>query len=619
MEANKRYILRDIIGANKTLFKIPVYQRNYDWADYHCIRLLKDIAELINTPNSHFTGTIVYMMEKFDFGLTQVILIDGQQRLTTIMLILKALSDCSKTIDGDNTSKEIDDTFLCNKWCDEKYKIKLKPVKTDNEQFTLLMDDKFDDMNIDSHIYINYKIIKETFDKWIIKGVKAMDILDALTRLQVVEIVLDEGKDDPQIIFESINSTGLDLSNSDLIRNFLLMNCDNQEYMYENYWLYIEKALTNGVDYKNLDFFMAMYLTFKLSAPMNSKDLYRKFIKLFDDENYTKESMLEELKYYCDIFKLFIHYDKDRDTEFTKSTYQSLAGFRALKQTTIYPFLFHLFDDYKNNIIDQVILAKVLKFLLSYLIRRIVCGSTSNTLRGLFVYLYNRIFKVSINKKKYYESINKFFFTLNTKDVIPTDDEFRTSLKYSNLYSNNAVCKFILMDIENGNDKEILSLENITIEHVMPQTLTVEWKNMLGDNYEEVHNKLIHTLGNLSVTGYNSTLSNKKFEEKKELLVESKAVKLNKYILECSAWNYETILARADSLSIILLDKFGIEKIIDNSIEFDYLQKITLGDYSMVTGKQLISFNFKGENFRQSKYKLMLYDIVNRIFPRMTA
>lgn len=602
-------MLRDFIGTNKVLFRIPVYQRNYDWSDSNCNRLLDDVYTIIETGDKHFLGTIVFMAAKSGgFALQEYIIIDGQQRLTTLMLILKALSVVAQSV-GDECYHEIEEQYLHNKYCDEEFKVKLKPIKTDNRQFLLLINGKLDEMDEETHIYQNFMLCKERFERWCSRGINPSAVLDALTKLEIVEIVLTKGEDDPQVIFESINSTGLELSNADLIRNYLLMNADDQERLYEDYWLFIEKTLRNKMDYSNLDDFFMQYIVYKTSKPVNSRQLYSSFVKLFKDSGYTQEAILEELKYYARIFGAFV-YGSDI---YSQNINKLLKSLRLLNQTTCYPFLLHVFDDYHHNVIDEATVEKILHFILSYLLRRLVCGVPSNTLRGLFTYLYNRIFKVSSNKIKYYESLNKFLFTVSSKDVVPSTAEFERSLQRANIYGNNALCRFLLLDIENGDGKEVLQAENLTIEHIMPQTLSADWNYI---NPEE-HEQYLHTLGNLSVTGYNSELSNKSFKEKQEIIREnSKAAILNSDVLAKDSWGIVDIQARAKRLANIVLARYRIDKVDDDSIEFEYIDTMTLDDYDDVTGKKLISFKLFGETYRQNKFVFMLFDVIKLLDKR---
>ncbi|MDY3869425.1 MAG: HNH endonuclease family protein, partial [Pyramidobacter sp.] len=299
-----------------------------------------------------------------------------------------------------------------------------------------------------------------------------------------------------------------------------------------------------------------------------------------------------------------------RDRVYTKYFTLSnryLKRLRILKQTTCHPFLLHVFDDYDKHVIDEATVERTLHFILSYLLRRMACGVPSNGLRGFFIYLYNRIFKVPSNKKKYYEAINKFMFTVSSKDVIPPAAEFERALEKSNIYGNNALCRFLLLDIENGDGKEILEAEALTIEHIMPQTLTADWNYIRSEDHEEY----VHRLGNLSVTGYNSELSNKSFAEKKEIIREnSKAVVLNSDILNKNSWDIADIQARSKRLAEVILERYKIDRIADESIEFEYIETLTLDNYDEVTGKKLVSFKLFGETYRQNKYALMLLDVL---------
>ena len=603
MDAHKLWMLRDFIGTNKVLFRIPVYQRNYDWSESNCIRLLDDIYAILQSGDKHFLGTIVFMAAKSGgFTLQEYIIIDGQQRLTTLMLVLKALSAVAQGV-GDDCYHEIEEQYLHNKYCDEEFKVKLKPIKSDNGQFLLLLEDKLDEMDEDTHIYRNYMLCKDRFEHWAEKGINPSQVLDALTKLEIVEIVLTKGEDDPQVIFESINSTGLELSNADLIRNYLLMNAEEQEKLYENYWLYIEKTLRNKTDYSNLNAFFLQYIVFKTSKPVNNRQLYTRFVKLFKDSGYSQETMLKELRYFAEIFGAFV-YGGDK---YSDCINKRLYRLRVLNQTTCYPFLLHVFDDYHQGVITEDTVEKVLQFLLAYLLRRMVCGVPSNTLRGFFTYLYNRVFKVASNKQKYYESINKFLFAVSSKDVVPSVAEFERALQKANIYGNIALCRFLLLDIENGDGKEVLQADNLTIEHIMPQTLSADWRHISPEEHEEY----LHTLGNLSVTGYNSELSKKSFAEKQDIIREnSKAVVLNGDVLDKESWSVADIQARTRRLAGIVMTRYCIDRVSDDSIEFEYIETMTLDDYDEVTGKKLVSFKLFGETYRQSKFSLMLLDVM---------
>ena len=560
MDAGKLFILQKFIGQQDVLFKIPVYQRNYDWKQEHVRRLLEDIKTIIETGNKHFLGTIVHMADssKLLGSVSQYIIIDGQQRLTTMMILLNALADVAKENGETEAETKINNQYLHNMYCtNADVKVKLKPIKSDNEQFLALLNKQYDMMNQESHIYINYDLCKTELSRWVKNGITVQQILDALGLLEIVEITLDKGQDDPQIIFESINSTGLELTSSDLIRNFLLMNAENQDFLYENYWLYIENKLKDGEEYKNLNNFFMQYILYKTNKPVVERELYESFVSYYRENAFSQQSILEDLKYYSDIFAVFIGKD---DADYSDDIRKSLANLRALKQTTCYPFMFSIFHDYKQHIITEEILAKTLNLLCVYLLRRIVCGVPSHSLRGLFIGLYKRIFKKPTNKNKYYESINKFLFTLNTTDVMPTEKEFQDALTTTSIYKNNALCNFLLFDIENSNRiKDKLNPDNNwSVEHVMPQHLGRGWEHIS----EEEHEKHVHRLGNLTLVTQegNSEMSNSPFATKKEIFELSRANYLNKDIKNKDKWTIADIIKRGDRLATKVMEQYKIEE-----------------------------------------------------------
>ncbi|MCQ2599432.1 MAG: DUF262 domain-containing protein, partial [Alphaproteobacteria bacterium] len=294
MDAGKLFILQKFIGQQDVLFKIPVYQRNYDWKPEHVRRLLLDIKNIIETGNKHFLGTIVHMADssKLLGGVSQYVIIDGQQRLTTMMILLNALADVAKETGDTEVETKINNQYLHNMYCtNSDLKVKLKPIKSDNEQFVALLNKQYDTMNQQGHIYTNYGLCKTELSKWVKSGITVQQILDALAMLEIVEITLDKGQDDPQIIFESINSTGLELTSSDLIRNFLLMNAQNQDYLYENYWLYIENKLKDNEDYKNLNNFFMRYTVYKTNKQVNERDLYESFVSYYRENSFSQQSI----------------------------------------------------------------------------------------------------------------------------------------------------------------------------------------------------------------------------------------------------------------------------------------------------------------------------------------
>lgn len=541
---------------NKRVFKVPVYQRNYDWDNIQCEKLYQDIIKSNEKNCQHFTGTIVYIDDvNGGSGLNEVLIIDGQQRITTMYILLKALYDASKNI-SIRVESEIEEVMF-NRHCEEIYKVKLKPVKTDNEQLTLLIKDKIDEMNRNSNVYKNYVVFKKLIEESLSKGLEINDILNGIKKLEIVEIIIDKLQgDEPQKIFESINSTGLELSLADLIRNYLLMDDVKQEKLYEEYWLEIEK----NVGYRNLGDFFINYLNSQISGSVNSKNAYRLFKEHCENNNLSHEDVLISLKRTSKYYGAFI----GENNCYSSSVMEYLNAFNTIKQTTVIPLIFRIFDDYENKHINEEVLCKLLSYLLTYFVRTNACEINKNMAKFMKS-LYSRVIDGS-DYDNYFEKVAIFLNDIQANDRMPTDKEFKEALIYKPLYKKN-ICKYLLSVIENST-KEHIDVSNLTIEHILPQKENAAvWKKEVGENYSSVYEQYLHTLGNLTITGHNSELGTKSFAEKKRIIRDnSKANILNKNVLSADSWNEKSILKRAESLADILVHEFEyIELHSDNS------------------------------------------------------
>lgn len=415
-------------------------------------------------------------------------------------------------------------------------------------------------------------------------GLEINDILNGIKKLEVVEIILDKSLgDEPQKIFESINSTGLDLSLADLIRNYLLMDNINQEDLYEEYWLEIEK----NVGYKNLGDFVINYLNSQISKSVNEKNAYHLFKKHCIENNLTCEDILKSLKRTSKYYGAFIGENKYYSAELTKY----LSAFNTIKQTTVLPLLFKIFNDYEDNRINEESLSKVLNYLLTYLIRITACEISKN-LSKFMKSMYDRVIDGKYNN--YYERFVIFLNDLRANDRMPTDKEFRDALISKPLYKKN-ICKYLLSVIENST-KEHIDVSNLTIEHILPQKENAAvWRKEIGEDYDSVYDLYLHTLGNLTITGHNSELGTKSFNDKKKIIKDnSKANILNKDVLSVDRWNKTSILNRANNLIDILLDEFKYvemhsNKNVKNELGYDLNSDI---DFS---NTKPIAFSFDGE------------------------
>ncbi len=612
MDIQPGRIINNFIDINKVQYQIPVYQRNYEWAKEQCKKLFEDILLVCKSDKKHFCGSIVYKLLKEEHDINYYVIIDGQQRITTIYILLKVLYDLAE----DDSSKEAFNNLLINQdkfdkfAIEEQSKLKLKAVESDNNQLILLVDNKKDKIDKSSGILQNYEYFTKLVKEAQAKGFKTKDIYRGLEQLTCARIRLDT-EDNAQEIFERINSTGIPLNLSDKIRNFVLMTDVNQETLYKDYWLEIESL----IDKQQMPSFFQDYLNLKIDGFAKENTAYDIFKQLFETGKYTNESMLQEMFHYAKTYHAFLYGD---EKNFGPETNKYLTGLRKLKQTTCYLFLFRVFDDYLNKEIDEEELDKVLAFMLSYSIRRLICEIASNSLRGLYKTLYTRIFSNPENKKNYYDSIISFMMQLNTKDAIPSDTEFKNALIYNNLYRKNALCKYLLATIENQG-KEVLETSNLTIEHIMPQNkdISVEWQNMLGTNWESVKEKYLHTLGNLTLTGYNSELGDKPFKDKLELLdsKNTKIIVLYKDVKDCKKWNEDSIINRAKNLSSTIFDLFPIEKPeVKVSFAAPGYKEYSLANPEDAAYKRPNYYVLQGERVECNSFALMLISVSKRLY-----
>lgn len=602
MKANRMWLFSDVLEKNKRVFKVPVYQRNYDWTNIQCEKLFQDIMKAGENNRQHFTGTVVYIDDvNGGSGLNEVLIIDGQQRITTMYILLKALYDASKGVSA-RIEDEVQEVMF-NRHCDEKYKVKLKPVKTDNEQLILLIKDKVDKMDRNSNVYKNYVVFKKHIEMTVANGYELNDILEGIKKLEIVEIILDKLQgDEPQKIFESINSTGLELSLADLIRNYLLMDDENQDELYEAYWLEIEK----NVGYRNLGDFVINFLNSQITGSVNSKNAYRLFKEHCQDNGLSHKDVLTALRRTSKYYGAFIGEIECYSARVTKY----LNAFNMIKQTTVLPLLFRIFDDFEVGNIDENTLCSVLECLLTYFVRTNACEINKNMAKFMKS-LYDRVIDGSY--ENYYERFVMFLNDIRANDRMPTDKEFREALIYRPLYKKN-ICKYLLSVIENST-KEHIDVSNLTIEHILPQKENAAvWKKEVGADYSRIYETYLHTLGNLTITGHNSELGTKAFEEKKKIIRQnSKANVLNREVLSADTWTEKSILHRAEILAGILIEEFKYIEIHSDTNEsaeltFDVNSNF---DFSNTKPAEMI---FVGEHTKVSSWADLLAKAMNTAF-----
>ena len=592
MDANKIRLL-EFLGSGKRTFNIPVYQRNYDWKQEHCRKLFKDIEKiaLSNFEIEHFLGTVVYVVSYVQPTFMEFVLIDGQQRVTSITLLLKALYDA---IEDENIKEDIYESYIINKRAPEELRIKLKPIESDAPAYQNILDNET--TVSDTNIYNNYQLFKQMIEE---SPVSPEDLYNALNNIELVYIQLEKDKksENPQLIFESLNSTGLSLTQADLIRNFLLMNHSyvEQTALYKEYWVKIEKLLTNG----KISDFVRDYLTMK-TAKISTKDkVYENFKEYAQDpeNNFDEQGLLEDLLVFAKYYSYFLYYNSPNE----RINY-CLEQFQQLKSTTVYPVLLYVFDDcyaYKN--IDEEELIETLNVLLSYIFRRQICGYPTNALNKIFANLVNEIEECKTSDT-YPNKILDVLIKKVSSGTFPRNEEFEYEFLNKDLYKSK-IDKYTLCQLENHLSKEKLFVSNeITIEHIMPQTLTPQWQIELGKKYDEIHSKYLHTIGNLTISGYNSELSNKSFSEKKEIFKDSN-ISICRSICDFNSWNDSSITERGKQLFNTALkiwqlpDKYNSHKENEEVISYTTL-------YSMLT-----NINITGEKPKQLVLLDMEYSV----------
>lgn len=554
------YIGDDFLQAGETTlnkllntsrqFIVPIFQRNYSWQKSQYEQLWFDIlrASKFKEKQNHFIGSIVYIDMGTPAGRPQqLLLIDGQQRLTTISILLCAIKDYVQKFNLEtkliNLAK-IKNQFLYNSDEIDEDRYKLLLNVQDKETYIKLIDNTIFTVNKPATNIIKcYEFFYERIEDFIKQYGQIDEIYAGIFKLSLVSISLDKDSDNPQMIFESMNSTGKDLSQTDLLRNYLLMDLtpEKQTRLYKTYWKSMEELFGEDI-YKNdvnkFDYFIRDFLTLKSDTGYICKinNVYENFKRYYLDNNCEKFVVLKDLftyaKYYACIDLL-----QEKDDEL-KLYWQE---FKKLDSHVVYPFLLKLYDDYSCQILIKEDFKKILQVVISYLWRRAICEIPTNSLSKTFATLYQ-----AVDKDDYVNSVIKAFVFKSSYKRFPSDYEVREKLQTKDIY-HFRLRKYLLEALENYYHKEPIDLNtaNYTIEHIMPQNIehNLSWQQMLGEDWQEVHSLYLHSLGNLTITGYNAEMSNKSFVEKVngESGFKHSHLKLSESIAQCDVWNKKAI------------------------------------------------------------------------------
>jgi uncharacterized protein with ParB-like and HNH nuclease domain/predicted transport protein len=578
MKANEANLL--VFLKKSSQFVIPIYQRTYSWTEKECRQLWNDILRTGNNDalSAHFVGSIVYI-EK---GLSQVssqsplLVIDGQQRLATVTLVLAALTKALESLPEDKrepidgfSPRKLRNYYMVNPEEEGERHYKLILSQTDRDSLTAIVSGREQPKESSLRIAENYKLFEEMIDER--KG-DLSPICKGLAKLLVVDVALSRDQDNPQLIFESMNSTGRELSQADLIRNFILMGLEPvlQTRLYEQFWRPMEVDFGQEAYGTHFDSFMRHYLTVKTGEIPNVREVYDAFkthARSSDAAQAGVEALVKDIRDYARYFcAMALGVEADPDL---KAAFHDL---RELKVDVAYPFLLELYYDYAAGVLSRADFLTAVRFIEAYVFRRAICSIPTNSMNKTFA-----TFTKALRKSHYLESILAHFLTLPSYRRFPSDDEFWRDLQTRDLYNFRSRI-YWLRRLENEGRKERVPVDEYTIEHIMPQNenLSLAWRTALGPEWKRVQQTWLHLLGNLTLTGYNSEYSDRPFAEKRDMSggFKESPLKLNSGLGQLDSWDEDQIKARAVKLAATAV-KVWASPILSDDVLADYQAKST--------------------------------------------
>lgn len=579
--------LQDIIEGTKQ-YVIPLFQRTYSWTNKEWDILWKDLLELCEAenPRTHFIGSIVNMPTvSVPEGVAKFLLIDGQQRLTTIFILLILLRNKAREMQKQDFAEEINNTLLVNPYKKDNDFYKLMPTQVDRDTYNDFINGKANDK--DNQLTRAYGFFEKKLRQVSFGHDKLKKVITSY--FSVVSIVLD-ADDNPYLVFESLNAKGRPLTQADLIRNYFFMriHVNNQDEVYNNYWQPMQTALND-----RLTEYIRHYLM-REGNIIKQNDVYYVLKEKVSPTNAI--DYLKELAKYSVFYQRLIYPEFEQEEDLQKY----FRRLNRIEVTTAYPFLLNFYGIYAEKIISKADFIEVLKTLENYLIRRFVCNVPTNQLNKIFPAIYPLL--ITKHQDNFAEGVK---YILQSRGY-PKDNEFYARFKETKFYGagdRQIKTKFILETIEqNFAHKEVVPFVNLTIEHVMPQTLSEWWQNHLGDDWEETHELFLHTIGNLTLTAYNTEMSNADFT-KKQNTYDGSHLELNKYFSHVSSWRRAEIESRAEALSrqaLAIWSYFGQ----DNSASSDLKE---------VTGTSPNGLKILGQRFEVKTWRDVLEQTLNTI------
>ena len=587
MKASERKITK-LFSESDTVFSIPVYQRDYNWQEKQCQRLFKDILQTGKNEkvSSYFLGSIVYIHDGiYGVGEKEFHVIDGQQRMTTLTLLFLAIYFKLKGTILAKDADKIYNQYVVNPYSEKEIKLKLLPPEENLYILNKISHNKFNELEAfqDRNMLKNYLFFEKELENLSFDDMKHLS--NGIEKLIYIDIALEKGKDDPQKIFESLNSTGLDLSQGDLIRNYILMDLERgeQNRIYKEIWIPIENncKVSDGSEITSyVSDFIRDYLTLKTEKISSKPKVFETFKAYYEKENDEK---LEDMKKYSEAYSYIIKPSLEKD----KDIQRELDYLKSLDKTVINTFLIGILKDYKDNILEKDELVNILILLQSYLWRRYITEKPTNALNKIFQGMYGKISRSG----NYYENLVDVLMA----EDFPTDEELESALKLKNVYKDKEKLNYVFKKLENYNHNELIDFENekITIEHIFPQKPNKAWKENYSDNELEQMISFKDTISNLTLTGSNSNLSNKAFHEKRDDEVhgyKNSKLYMNKYLGRLEEWNLLSMEARFESLydDIIKIWKRPEDKATNDmeKITFVLKGKITSGKGRLLSNEK---------------------------------
>jgi len=592
MDAEKGNILVMFNGGRQ--FIIPIYQRLYSWEKEQWKRLWDDIIKMQkNGKDNHFVGSIVSIADKISItGIQKYMIIDGQQRITTLTLILIALRDYAIKNPGESNIKPdiINDLFLTNihQNGDDKYKLLL--TEEDKQILISLIEKRPIPQDTVSKLLNSYNYFYEQIEK---KEILPESVYESTSKLLIVSITLDRENDDPQAIFESLNSTGKELSASDLIRNYVLMGMkkEAQYSLYKNQWRPMELLFGHKSQEITMDWFFRDYLTMKSNKIPKIGNIYEEFKRWKINCDFKDNvSLCEDLYDYAKIYSNIV-FAESSDSKLT-SLYKQI---KTLRMDVVIPFLLTVIHDNSLGILPYEDMIETIELCISYVLRRSICEIPTNSLNKTFATLASEI-----DKNDYVNSIKAIFLKKDSYRRFPDNKEFMDAFITKEIYKARNR-NYVLDRLENFDNKSPVIIDKLTIEHVMPQNnnLSEEWKDELGEEWETVHDTYLHTIGNLTLTGYNSEMSDRPFFEKMTMPggFKQTAVRLNQTIINQKTWNKNTIVVRATILAEKALSIWAYPSLSKEKVE-QYIS----------TKKKYDKVNYSLESYNLNEYTSFLFE-----------